>query len=643
MKKLLIISLAVILIMTAVIPVWAAADDASVSSSVSNEPAARVDIAFKVGDDTLKINGKDTKVEKPFVLNGVTLVPIRVITEAFGAEITWNASERSIVINYADVQIKLVIDSKDAAINGKSVTLSGAPAIVNGTTMVPLRFITENFGADVSYDNATSEVTVTKEIASSTSIKDFSLILKKTTRQKVGDSYYKWSMSLPKNLKISTRNFSGTDNAFTAIDGTYSMSVVIKKQGDETLDSIMASMLDDIKKYTIVSYAKEKENGQDYVKFVYRDSTSTYEERQYLKGGMIFILDLGAKDFDTYKNSTEIPALLNSFTTDFLKDGNTEDLSDVTKDGYRTYEDKKLDWSVNVLPDWSENKDENKENEIEFDSDAGDNFNVKMYSIEDGLTLDKWVDDDQKQISDDYNTDRVKVLKVEDVQINNVKCKKMYSSIKLSDSTLYTCDLYAMGKNYRYDISWIANQDTYNDSAKNAQIESMINSFKFTEPESDDVGTLIDPDKISNTDAVRKLENKENKWYMEFPAEWTAQGNNNDEDDVFYGSSDGNIAVEMFVLKDMNVDAYTEQFKSSMQAKFPENTISDEQTINDKGTSVKKFVMTLTSDKSPVKTTYYVLNKNGHTYAVTFIIADIRRNQKNEQMLDNIWQSMKFE
>ncbi len=132
-----------------------------------------VEISFKVGDSVLKINGEDVKVEKPYVENGTTLVPVAVIARAFGADVKWNADERSVNISYGDTEIKLVIDKKRVYVNGTSSELLKAPTIKNNVTMVPLRFISENFGADVTYDNKTKEIFVSKVIAGDKSIKDF--------------------------------------------------------------------------------------------------------------------------------------------------------------------------------------------------------------------------------------------------------------------------------------------------------------------------------------------------------------------------------------------------------------------------------------------------------------------------------------
>ncbi len=125
-------------------------------------PDDYVEIFFKVGDSTLNINGEDVTVETPYVVGeGVTLVPVRVITEAFGASVDWDGAERKVTLTTDEKKIELWIGKIEASINRETLTLLSAPEISNNVTMVPLRFISEGFGAEVSYDNKTKQITVT--------------------------------------------------------------------------------------------------------------------------------------------------------------------------------------------------------------------------------------------------------------------------------------------------------------------------------------------------------------------------------------------------------------------------------------------------------------------------------------------------
>lgn len=125
-----------------------------------------VEISFKVGDSVLDINGTKTEVETPYITGiGTTLVPLRVITEAFGSQVEWDGEEKKITLTYPGVDIVLHIGSNIADVNESDRTLPEAPVLSpNGVTMVPLRFISEEFGAEVRYDEGL--ITVTKNTVS---------------------------------------------------------------------------------------------------------------------------------------------------------------------------------------------------------------------------------------------------------------------------------------------------------------------------------------------------------------------------------------------------------------------------------------------------------------------------------------------
>lgn len=124
-----------------------------------------IEISFCVGDSDILINGDVVTVEKPYVVGeGVTLVPVRVITEAFGAVVEWDDVEKKVTLKYKDSSIMIYIGNDIADINGESIKMLAAPELTDaGFTMVPLRFISENFGAIVKYDEVTKTIYVNKE------------------------------------------------------------------------------------------------------------------------------------------------------------------------------------------------------------------------------------------------------------------------------------------------------------------------------------------------------------------------------------------------------------------------------------------------------------------------------------------------
>ena len=127
-----------------------------------------VEVRFRVGDSVLSINGKNVEVETPYVAGeGTTLVPIRVISEAFGANVSWDGDTKTVTVEDNGTKIVLQIGNKTAVVNGVNKELLEAPQLTeNGYTMIPLRFISETLGATVGYNNATRDITVSKTTAS---------------------------------------------------------------------------------------------------------------------------------------------------------------------------------------------------------------------------------------------------------------------------------------------------------------------------------------------------------------------------------------------------------------------------------------------------------------------------------------------
>lgn len=128
------------------------------------EDQDKVSVSFKVGDSTLTINGEAVTVETPYVVGaGVTLVPIRVISEAFGAEVNWDGETKTVTVSCGECKVIVTVGSKTALVNGEEKTLEEAPELTDGGfSMIPLRFISESLGATVGYDNATAQITVEK-------------------------------------------------------------------------------------------------------------------------------------------------------------------------------------------------------------------------------------------------------------------------------------------------------------------------------------------------------------------------------------------------------------------------------------------------------------------------------------------------
>lgn len=159
MKRKISILLMCVLLISAMQPLFA-------SKFVENETVSLKDGNSQKTSDYTPINlmmgGEDVYTDVPAILyelNGAarTLVPIRVISEGLGADVSWDGIKQVVTLTYKGKVIKLTIDSASATVNGKSYKLpDNVPAklmVYQGVTrtLVPVRFVTEQFGLDVGW------------------------------------------------------------------------------------------------------------------------------------------------------------------------------------------------------------------------------------------------------------------------------------------------------------------------------------------------------------------------------------------------------------------------------------------------------------------------------------------------------------
>jgi len=97
----------------------------------------------------------------PIIENDRTLVPLRAIFEALGANVQWDGQTQTVTAVKGSTEAKLTIGSHIAYKKGQPVTLDVPAKIINDRTMVPLRFVSEALGAAVDWNGETQTVTIT--------------------------------------------------------------------------------------------------------------------------------------------------------------------------------------------------------------------------------------------------------------------------------------------------------------------------------------------------------------------------------------------------------------------------------------------------------------------------------------------------
>lgn len=122
-------------------------------------------ILLNIGKPEMLVNGDKQTIDSnnkvtPVLVNNTTLVPIRAIIEAFGGQVSWDSKSKKVTVTYNKNKVELTLNKTSALVNGKKVTSTVAPKEINGRTMVPLKFVSENLGLCVNWEGSTKSISI---------------------------------------------------------------------------------------------------------------------------------------------------------------------------------------------------------------------------------------------------------------------------------------------------------------------------------------------------------------------------------------------------------------------------------------------------------------------------------------------------
>lgn len=101
----------------------------------------------------LKLNGIHISSDvSPYIEDDRTMVPVRIISESLGAKVDWFEDTKTVTIAKGETKIDLKINSKTAIVNGKEMTLDVPAVIQQGRTFIPVRFVSEQLGWNVRWN-----------------------------------------------------------------------------------------------------------------------------------------------------------------------------------------------------------------------------------------------------------------------------------------------------------------------------------------------------------------------------------------------------------------------------------------------------------------------------------------------------------
>jgi hypothetical protein len=122
-------------------------------------------IVLKIDDPNMTVDGVQQEIDpgrgtEPTTIDDRTVVPIVAIIDAMGGNVAWDGTAKSVTITLKNTTVKMVLNDTTAYVNGTAVTMDVPATSINDRTMVPLRFVGEQLGCKVQWDQSTQQITL---------------------------------------------------------------------------------------------------------------------------------------------------------------------------------------------------------------------------------------------------------------------------------------------------------------------------------------------------------------------------------------------------------------------------------------------------------------------------------------------------
>ncbi|KGR76856.1 copper amine oxidase N-terminal domain-containing protein [Ureibacillus sinduriensis] len=219
--------------------------------------------ANAAGNISIDINGeKQSFSNKAIVENGNTLVPLRGIFEELGATVYWNPETQTINAKKGNTDVWLKIGSKQTKVNGVVNYISVPAKVKNGSTLVPLRFISESLGATVDWNQKAKSIKITQGGSNSNS----------------GSGSTVGYISSIKSLNPTEVEKKIKTNATNKWPSDYTMQAYVIENHTEAYEELVNLSITSDDQYNILEQAFKKWNYEfEMVQYTYENQLEAYK------------------------------------------------------------------------------------------------------------------------------------------------------------------------------------------------------------------------------------------------------------------------------------------------------------------------------------------------------------------------------
>jgi hypothetical protein len=190
---------------------------ATTGTTTAGTSTGRQQVELRVDSNLAYVDGVLQVLDaSPTSINGVTMVPLRFVADYLGATTAYDTVTSSVTVKLGTKEIILWVDSAMAKVNGAFVSMNAETVNINNRLMIPVRFVSENLGAQVSWDGTTQLITIVKGSGSASST---------TTSTTTGSSTTTAATAVyPINSKVYVKSENSYVNLRTGPDTNYELA-----------------------------------------------------------------------------------------------------------------------------------------------------------------------------------------------------------------------------------------------------------------------------------------------------------------------------------------------------------------------------------------------------------------------------------
>ncbi len=596
-------------------------------------------LSLKAGSTAATVNGEKAVIQMPIEDNGVVLVPLGVFKKAFGSTVSLEGDD-VVKVMYGPHTGAMTIGSTTAWKDGVKVTLPVSPRMVEGTLLVPLRFVAGVLGARISPLSGGGLLVTLASSASEEDTPETGGIDSDVGKTRIGNSYYHWSLNYPPGLVVGDSGGNEGVATFTSAENQYYLEVhasPLEKAADpeELLDRLVREAEEGGE--TVLDRAAFPDAAVPYARIVSKDTSGVlWEGRQYYSGGILYELYLTDDTAANYKDLNKYASLLNSFRPSFKAgDKSIRDLSAV-KNGLREGYNDDYGLSLQVPADWSMD-----DQHLNYESAEGSYLRVKVTSAPSGSTLESWSKDLDSQIKDTYVTDAYAIQETVKKEVSGEPALVKETRLNPGSgwSTKYQILLQKSG--YRYYAEYLASAGQDEDKARFQTILSSID-IDFDRVK-ENFGKLATEDYPALRSQAVTKSSKTYGYSIDIPRLWTPYQDVFETQTVEYRFTGGRFLINASPegSVDYAVGLLQSYYKNSKNdPKGPQLIKAEETTFA--GVPATLLTVRQTKGGIPVQTQQVVFGKNDLVYTLTATLNDANATSVQQADLDKTLKSFRL-